>query len=249
MTTMEMLNKGAAGLSLQLNSRQLEQFHTYYQELIDWNKRVNLTRITGYEEVQIKHFLDSLTVSLVWEALTPGAGLRLIDVGTGAGIPGIPLKIVFPDIKLVLLDSVAKKAAFLHHLNHKLGLDNVEIVVGRAEEVAHEARYRESFDIVLSRGVAPLATLVELTLPFCTIGGGFIAQKKGAIVQEIRQAIKAIGLLGGRLREVKRVNLEEFTDKRQLVIIDKVSPTPQLYPRRPGIPEKRPLLDKQTEQE
>ena len=246
---MERLDIGAKRLGLELNQRQLEQFHTYYQELVDWNKRVNLTRITDYEEVQIKHFLDSLTVALVWEALTPGAGLSLIDVGTGAGIPGIPLKIVFPDIKLVLLDSVAKKAAFLHHLNHKLGLDNVEIVVGRAEEVAHEAPYRESFDIVLSRGVAPLATLVELTLPFCTIGGSFIAQKKGAIDREISQAGKAIGLLGGRLREVKRVNLEEFTDRRQLVIIDKVSPTPLLYPRRPGIPEKRPLLDKQTEQE
>ncbi len=246
---MERLDIGAKRLGLELNQRQLEQFHTYYQELVDWNKRVNLTRITDYEEVQIKHFLDSLTVALAWETLTPGADLRLIDVGTGAGIPGIPLKIVFPDIKLVLLDSVAKKAAFLHHLNHKLGLDNVEIVVGRAEEVAHEAPYRESFDIVLSRGVAPLATLVELTLPFCTIGGSFIAQKKGAIDQEISQAIKAIGLLGGRLREVKRVNLEEFADKRQLVIVDKVSPTPPLYPRRPGIPGKRPLLDKQGEQE
>jgi len=246
---MERLDIGAKRLGLELNQRQLEQFHTYYQELVDWNKRVNLTRITDYEEVQIKHFLDSLTVALAGETLTPGADLRLIDVGTGAGIPGIPLKIVFPDIKLVLLDSVAKKAAFLHHLNHKLGLDNVEIVVGRAEEVAHEAPYRESFDIVLSRGVAPLATLVELTLPFCTIGGSFIAQKKGAIDQEISQASKAIGLLGGRLREVKRVNLEEFTDKRQLVIIDKVSPTPSLYPRRPGVPAKRPFLDKQTEQE
>jgi 16S rRNA (guanine527-N7)-methyltransferase len=246
---MERLDIGAKRLGLELNQRQLEQFHTYYQELVDWNKRVNLTRITGYEEAQIKHFLDSLTVALVWETLTPGAGLRLIDVGTGAGIPGIPLKIVFPDIKLVLLDSVAKKAAFLHHLNHKLGLDDVEIVVGRAEEVAHETPYRETFDIVLSRGVAPLATLVELTLPFCTIGGSFIAQKKGATEQEIRQASKAISLLGGKLREVKRVNLEEFTDKRQLVIIDKVSPTPQLYPRRPGVPEKRPLLAKQGEQE
>ena len=246
---MERLDVGAKKLGLVLTQRQLEQFHIYYQELVDWNRRVNLTRITGYEEVQIKHFLDSLTVALAWQTLTPGADLRLIDVGTGAGIPGFPLKIMFPNIKLVLLDSIAKKAAFLHHLNHKLGLDNVEIVVGRAEEVAHEAQYRETFDMVLSRGVAPLATLVELTLPFCTIGGGFIAQKKGAIDQEISQATKAISLLGGRLREVKRVDLEEFTDERQLVIIDKVSPTPPLYPRRPGIPVKRPLLDKQAEQE
>jgi len=239
---MERLVAGAAKLGLQLSSRQLEQFHIYYQELVDWNKRVNLTAITGYEEVQIKHFLDSLTVALAWQPLTTKVDFRLIDVGTGAGMPGIPLKILLPNIRLVLLDSVAKKATFLHHLKGKLGLDNVDIVVGRAEEIAHQPKYRENFDIVLSRGVAPMVTLVELTLPFCLIGGSLIAQKKGAIDQEISQASKAINLLGGRLREVKRINLEEFTDERQLVIIEKVSPTPQLYPRRPGIPAKRPIL-------
>jgi len=243
---MEKLKAGAKKLGLELSPEQLEQFRIYYQELIDWNRRVNLTRITDYEEVQIKHFLDSLTVAL---AMRPSTDLRLIDVGAGAGIPGLPLKIVFPDIKLVLLDSVAKKAAFLHHINHKLGLDNVDIVVGRAEEIAHDTQYREKFDTVLSRGVAPLATLAELTLPFCIIGGSFIAQKKGNIDQEISQASKAISLLGGRLREVKRVNLEEFSDERQLVIIDKVSSTPLQYPRRPGMPGKRPLLDKQNKQE
>jgi 16S rRNA (guanine527-N7)-methyltransferase len=246
---MEKLNAGAIKLGLQLSSRQLEQFHIYYQELLDWNKRVNLTRITGYEEVQIKHFLDSLTVALAWQPLTPNADFRLIDVGTGGGVPGIPLKILLPNIKLMLVDSIAKKAAFLHHLKRELGLDNVEIVVGRAEELAHQPKYRGNFDIVLSRGVAPMVTLVELTLPFCFIGGSFIAQKKGVIDQEISQARKAISLLGGRLREVKRVNLEEFTDERRLVIIDKVAPTPELYPRRPGIPAKRPLLDKQAKQE
>ena len=246
---MERLVAGAAKLGLQLSSRQLEQYDIYYQELVDWNKRVNLTAITGYEEVQIKHFLDSLTVALAWQPLTTKVDFRLIDVGTGAGMPGIPLKILLPNIKLTLLDSVAKKAAFLHHLKGKLGLDNVDIVVGRAEEIAHQPKYRENFDIVLSRGVAPMVTLVELTLPFCLIGGSLIAQKKGAIDQEISQASKAINLLGGRLREVKRVNLEEFTDERQLVIIDKVSPTPQLYPRRPGMASKKPLLDKQAKQE
>ena len=249
MATMERLNAGAKKLGLRLSPRQLEQFQTYYQELLDWNKRVNLTRITGYEEVQIKHFLDSLTVTLTWQPPIVNAGFRLIDVGTGAGIPGIPLKILLPDIRLTLLDSVAKKAAFLHHIRQKLGLDNVEIVVGRAEEIAHQPKYREKFDIVLSRGVAPLVTLVELTLPFCLIGGSFIAQKKGAIGQEISQASRAISLLGGKLREVKKVNLEEFTDERRLIIIDKITPTPQLYPRRPGIPAKRPLLDKQAKPE
>lgn len=239
--TMEKLEAGAIKLGFHLTSRQLEQFHIYYQELIDWNRRMNLTAITDYEEVQIKHFLDSLTVTLAWQQPIGSMDFRLIDVGTGAGLPGIPLKILLPNIRLVLLDSTAKKAVFLHHLKQKLGLDDVEIVVGRAEEVAHKTQYRERFDVVLSRAVAPLPTLVELTLPFCTIGGYFIAQKKGAIDSEISRASRAISLLGGNLRGVKRVDLEEFTDERWLVVIDKVLPTPQLYPRRPGIPAKRPL--------
>lgn len=244
---MERLIIGATKLGLHLNPRQLEQFYIYYQELLDWNRRVNLTAITEYEDVQIKHFLDSFAVTLAWQQRITSADFRLIDVGTGAGIPGLPLKILLPDIKLVLLDATAKKAAFLHHIKHKLGLDDVEIVVGRAEEIAHQAQYREKFDIVLSRGVAPLPTLVELTLPFCAIGGSFIGQKKGAIDLEISQANRAISLLGGNLREVKRVDLEEFTDERRLIIIDKLSLTPPKYPRRPGIPSKRPLLDKQCE--
>jgi len=238
---MEKLNDGAIKLGLQLTPRQLEQFGIYYQELLDWNQRMNLTTITDYEDVQIRHFLDSLTVTIAWQSQVDNAELHIIDVGTGAGIPGIPLKIAFSKIKLVLLDSTAKKAAFLNNITDKLGLDNVEIVVGRAEEIAHLTRYRERFDLVLSRAVASLPTLVELTLPFCIIGGSFIAQKKGAITPEINKAAKAINLLGGNLREVKRIDLKEFTDERQLVIIDKVSPTPQQYPRHPGIPAKRPL--------
>jgi len=238
----EKLNTGANKLGLHLTSQQLEQFQIYYQELIDWNRRINLTRITGYEEVQVKHFLDSLTVVLALKPPVGKADFHLIDVGTGAGIPGIPLKILMPDIKLVLLDATAKKATFLHHLKDKLGLDGVEIIVGRAEDVAHEAQYREKFGLVLSRAVARLPTLVELTLPFCAIGGSFIAQKKGIIDSELSQAARAISLLGGSLREVKRVDLAEFTDARWLIVIDKVSPSPQQYPRRPGIPAKRPLL-------
>jgi len=239
---MKKLDAGAKTLGLQLNSKQLEQFNFYYQELLEWNKRVNLTAITSYEDVQIKHFLDSLTITLAWQQPIANIDSRLIDVGTGAGIPGIPLKILLPNIKLTLLDATTKKATFLYHLKYKLGLDNVEIVVGRAEAIAHDSQYREKFDIVISRAVAPLPTLAELTLPFCTIGGSFIAPKKGAIDPEINQASKAIGTLGGSLREVKRVELPEFTDKRQLVIIDKISPTPKSYPRRPGIPSKRPLV-------
>ena len=238
---MEKLNVGAKKLGLHLTPQQLEQFHIYYQELIDWNQRMNLTAITGYEEVQIKHFLDSLTVLLALKQPMGSGSFQLIDVGTGAGIPGIPLKILLPDIKLVLLDATAKKAAFLYHIKQKLELDGVEIVVGRAEDVAHKAQYREKFELVLSRAVARLPTLVELTLPFCAVGGSFVAQKKGLIDPELSQAVRAISLLGGNFREMKRVDLEEFTDERWLITIDKVLPTPQQYPRRPGIPAKRPL--------
>ena len=242
MTAMKKLHSGAMKLGLKLSPAKLGQFDIYYQELIAWNQRMNLTRLTGYEAVQIKHFLDALTVSLVWPPAKPGARLRVIDVGSGAGIPGLPIKIIFPDIRLTLLDATAKKADFLDHLSRKLELTEVDIAVGRAEDIAHQAVYRESFDIVLSRGVAPLVTLAELTLPFCCPSGSFIAQKKGNIDPEIAEAGEAISLLGGKLGEIKRISLEEFTDDRKLVVISKVSPTPKAYPRRPGIPRKRPLL-------
>ncbi len=237
---MEKLASGAEKLGLHLTRQQLGQFQLYYQELIDWNQRLNLTAITDYEAVQVKHFLDALTVVMAVRLLSD-RGIRLIDVGTGAGIPGIPLKIVMPDAELVLLDATKKKADFLEHITKRLELKGVEIVVGRAEEIAHQPEYRQRFDLVLSRAVAHLTMLVELTLPFCATGGRFIAQKKGDIGEEVQAAQRAIELLGGRLTEVKKIELSEFDDERWLVVIDKVRETPPPYPRRPGIPAKRPL--------
>jgi len=227
-------------LGLVLTPQQCEQFQVYYQELIDWNRRLNLTAITDYVEVQVKHFLDSLTVVLALKHPLP-EGMRLIDVGTGAGIPGIPLKILLPDIQLVLLDATRKKATFLEHIARRLEIKNAEIVAGRAEVVAHRPEYRQRFDLTLSRAVADLPALVELTLPFCAIGGRFIAQKKGEIREEVQTAQRAISILGGELAEVKKVALPEFGDERWLVVIDKVRETPAPYPRRPGLPAKRPL--------
>ena len=237
---MEKLVAGAKNLGLLLNPRQLEQFYTYYRELVEWNKRINLTSITDIREVQIKHFLDSLSVTLAFKQKV--AEWCFIDVGAGGGFPGLPLKIALPDIKLVLLEATAKKAAFLHHMKQKLGLDDVEIVVGRAEEVARQPQYRERFDIVLSRAVAQLPTLVELTLPFCAVGGRLIAQKKGSINAELAQAAKAVEIMGGSQPRVKRIELGELADERYLVIVDKIARTPEKYPRRPGIPAKRPIV-------
>ena len=239
---MDRLVAGATKLGLRLTPRQLEQFQLFYQELVDWNRRLNLTAITEYEDVQVKHFLDSLTVALALKRPESGRDCHVIDVGTGAGLPGIPLKILWPETRLVLLEATAKKTTFLHHLKHKLGLEDIEVVVGRAEEIAHEVKYRGKFDVVLSRGVARLPTLIELTLPFCAIGGLFIAQRKGDVESEVTRASKAISTLGGNLQEIKMITLDDFTDARCLVVIEKISPTPEKYPRRPGIPSKRPLV-------
>jgi 16S rRNA (guanine527-N7)-methyltransferase len=236
---MEKLKHGVGKLGIDLNPEQLKEFEIYYRELIDWNKKVNLTRITDYEEVQVKHFLDSLTVLTTLE-LTDG--LRVIDIGTGAGMPGIPLKIVAPGINLTLLETVGKKVKFLQHIVSRLRLDGVQTVSGRAEETGHALAYREKFGLVLSRAVAPLPVLAELLLPFCEVGGLCIALKKGDIESEIQQSRKAIEVMGGSLREVKSVELEGLNDKRCLVIIDKSKSTPPRYPRRSGIPAKKPIL-------
>ncbi|MHB8105783.1 MAG: 16S rRNA (guanine(527)-N(7))-methyltransferase RsmG [Dehalococcoidales bacterium] len=239
---MDKLKSGAEQLRINLSPTQLDQFELYYQQLIEWNKRINLTKITDYEEVQVKHFLDSLMVATVLDLKSGKPGLEIIDVGTGAGMPGIPLKIIFPDIKLTLLEVTVKKTKFLEYIINELNLKDVKIIVDRAETAAHDVHYREKFDIVLSRAVAALPALAELTLPFCNIGGLCVAYKKGDIKEEVEQAKKAIEVMGGKLREVKPVKLKELDDNRWLVIIDKIESTPAAYPRRPGMPEKRPII-------
>jgi 16S rRNA (guanine527-N7)-methyltransferase len=238
---MEKLVQGAMQLGLALSTEQACQFQLYYEELVEWNKRINLTAITGYDEVQIKHFLDSLTLVPALDDMPWAKGdFALLDVATGAGIPGIPMKVFLPRIRLVLLDSVAKKTAFLKHVVGRLGLEHVEVATGRAEEVAHQSDYREKFDLVVSRALSKLSTAAELTLPFCRQGGFFIAQKKGPIEEELNRAARAIDVLGGKVKEVRKVELA-LLEGRCLVIVEKVSPTPERYPRRTGVPAKRPL--------
>ena len=241
---MKRLIEGAGKLGIELNARQVKQFELYYQELIEWNKKINLTAITDYSSVQVRHFLDSLTITL---ALTgkdvERPDFNIIDIGTGAGFPGVPLKILLPQPRLVLIEPTTKKTAFLRHIINKLELENIEILNSGAEEAAHLSLYREQFALVLSRAVALLPALVELTLPFCRIGGRFIAQKKGEVNQEVDGAQKAIATLGGKLDQIKRIELSEFADVRYLVIVDKIYPTQNKYPRRPGLPRRRPIQE------
>jgi len=241
---MKRLIEGAGKLGIEFSARQVRQFELYYQELIEWNKKINLTAITDYSSVQVKHFLDSLTVTL---ALTgkdvERPDFNIIDIGTGAGFPGVPLKILLPQPRLVLIEPTTKKTAFLRHIINKLELENIEILNRGAEEAAHLPLYREQFALVLSRAVALLPALVELTLPFCWIGGRFIAQKKGNVDQEVDGAQKAIATLGGKLDQIKKMELDAFDDARYLVIIDKICRTPNKYPRRPGVPKRRPIQE------
>ena len=237
---MRLLTEGSKALGISLDDRQIDQFQTYYAELAEWNQRINLTSVVDYEEVQVKHFLDSLTVCIATGRPLP-SGSRLIDVGAGAGLPGIPLKIAFPDLHVTLLESTGKKTEFLRFVTDKLGLEEMEIHTGRAEQLAHQTGLRESFDLAVSRGVARLPTLAEYTLPFCGIGGKLVALKHGGIEGEIESSSRALTILGGRINGIHHVDLPGLEDNRVALEIEKIGPTPEQYPRRAGMPAKRPL--------
>ena len=225
-------------LGLSLNPAQLEAFETYARELAAWNQRISLTTINEPSEVRSKHFLDSLSC---WLALRGTPMERVIDLGSGAGFPGLPLKILRPEIQLTLVESVGKKAAFLRHIVQVLGLTGVEVLNQRVEALGQDQEYRESYDWALARALAPLPTLAEYLLPFVRVGGYALAQKGPAAPQEVEEAMGATSKLGGGATRLLSVDLPEMDDVRYLAITPKISPTAQKYPRRVGIPAKRPL--------
>lgn len=225
-------------IQIELSDKQTAQFEQYYEMLIAKNEVMNLTAITEFEEVVQKHFIDSVMIK---DLRIPIGGERWIDVGTGAGFPGIPLKIVFPQLKVTLLDSLNKRVKFLQEVVNALGLEHVEAVHGRAEEFAKKAEYREQFDCCVSRAVANLASLSEYCLPFVKVGGAFVPYKSGKIQEEIEAAGRAVEILGGTVREMKEFVLPGTDMYRCLLEIEKVKSTAKRYPRKAGMPTKEPL--------
>lgn len=221
-----------------LTPAQGAQFARYADELVAWNAHTNLTAITDPDAVRVRHFLDSLSIVT---AVPIAVGMRIIDVGTGAGFPGLPLHIAFPQTRLTLMDSTGKKIAFLDHVIQTLGLTGAGTLRARAEEAGHMPEQRTSYDLVLARSVARLPALAEYLLPLAKIGGQCIAMKGVTATDEAQAAARAIDLLGGRLNRIESVVLSGVDDPHYLVIIDKVTHTPPSYPRQPGIPTRQPL--------
>lgn len=235
----QLLRHGAGQLGLTLSDSQVSAFERYSQELIAWNQRVNLTGIVEPREIVIKHFLDSLSV---YQALAQRPlPFSLIDVGSGAGFPGLPLKIILPEMQLTLLESVAKKTAFLEHLVARLNLPGVIILAARAEEAGRQPGHREQYDVAVARAVAALRVASEYTLPLVKIGGLVILQKGQYPTTEIAEMSNALGILGGKLIQVLPVTVPNLEADRHLVILQKRKPTPPQYPRRPGLPAKKPI--------
>jgi 16S rRNA (guanine527-N7)-methyltransferase len=228
--------EGLHDLNITLSEEQLEQFLTYYEMLVEKNKVMNLTAITEFDEVIEKHFLDSLSLIRVMDL---NRKLSVIDLGTGAGFPGIPLKIAFPELEVTLVDSLNKRVLFLKDVIAELGLKNISATHERAEIIANNADFREKFDLCVSRAVANLSTLTEYCLPFVKVGGQFISYKSGECDEEVDAAKNSIFLVGGKLNSVEKFSLGE--SGRAFVIVDKTKKTPKQYPRKAGTPAKEPL--------
>lgn len=235
---LEALKKGAAFFDIELSEKQTEQFYRFYEQMVETNKYMNLTGITQLDEVIVKHFLDSLAVS---KAVSMEKVKKMIDVGTGAGFPGIPLKIAYPDLEVCLLDSLKKRIGFLEEVCRENQLQKVETLHGRAEDYAKNPAYREKFDLCVSRAVANLATLAEYCLPYVEVGGYFVSYKSGNVDNERKEAEKAIEILGGKIKDVIYFTLPETEIERSLVVIEKGKETPGKYPRKAGMPAKEPL--------
>lgn len=223
-------------IGIELTDLQLNAFETYYDMLIDRNKVMNLTAITEFDEVMDKHFLDS---AYLFRSIELKADYKLIDIGTGAGFPGIPLKIVFPELKITLLDSLNKRVGFLNDVIDELNLNDIEAIHGRAEDIARDKTYRASYDIAVSRAVANLSTLSEYCLPFVKIGGKFVSYKSGDCADEVDNAKAAIHLLGGKINKIDEFSYSN--NSRSFIVIDKVMNTSNKYPRKAGLPSKKPL--------
>ncbi|NLZ82472.1 MAG: 16S rRNA (guanine(527)-N(7))-methyltransferase RsmG [Clostridiales bacterium] len=230
--------EGLEQLNIVINQDQKDKFLQYYELLIEWNKVMNLTTITDFVEVINKHFLDSLALVKIYNLTNE----KIIDIGTGAGFPGIPIKIAFPNTKIVLLDSLNKRINFLNEVINSLKLDEITTIHGRAEDCGKDRNYREQFDICASRAVANLTTLSEYCLPFVKTGGSFLSYKSGDITEEILFSKKAIGLLGGSIKEIQKFQLPGTDIERSLIKIIKETKTPMKYPRIAGKPAKEPLL-------
>lgn len=233
-----LLESKAKELSLTFSERQIKQFEDYYRVLIEWNHVMNLTAITEYEEVVEKHFIDSLSII---NAVDFSEIFNIIDIGTGAGFPGIPLKIAFPDINITLLDSLNKRVKFLNEVIEQLGLNNINAIHGRAEDYAKQKEYREQYDLCVSRAVANLSTLSEYCLPYVKINGLFIPYKSGDIDVELEKSEHAVSILGGVVSDVIRFQLPGTDIGRSFVKIKKIKSTGKKYPRKVGLPSKEPL--------
>ncbi len=238
---MNLLITGAKELQIPLRPEHLEAFRIYQQELVTWNDYFNLTAIIEDEAVQVRHFLDSISCLRALENGDRLSGQSVIDVGTGAGFPGLPLKILCPGMRLTLLEATEKKVRFLEHIIALLKLDRVTVIHGRAEELGQDPTHREHYDWVFARAVADMQILAEYLLPLAKVGGRVLAQKGEDAVAEVHGADWAITTLGGQVRRLVPVELHGLAETRYLVLLDKVAATPTQYPRRAGMPSKRPL--------